>query len=324
MLSGNGRHRRPRQAPALFVAAGVTGSAVAIPLLGATSASAADGTAWDRVAACETSGAWSENSGNGYYGGLQLTQEDWEKYGGLEYAPSADQASRNQQIYVAEKILAKEGPAAWPVCGLTAGLTEGSGSVDVDTGVQQDQSSGTSGSGTSESGTSDTSGNSDTSTSAGSSGESPSPAATPPSDAASPDSSDLSDSSVSDGPSSTADELAKSDTSPESGSESEPTPSAPQDPQSDMSGQGVGSSSLTDTGAVGTGRHRGPSADESPAADGSYTVRPGDTLWSIADSLGLQGGWRELYAENKQVIGADPNVIIPGQQLHVGAETGEK
>ena len=54
MLTGNGRHRRPRQAPALLVAAGVTGSAIAIPLLGATGASAADGNTWDQVAKCET------------------------------------------------------------------------------------------------------------------------------------------------------------------------------------------------------------------------------------------------------------------------------
>ncbi|MFD5075905.1 transglycosylase family protein, partial [Streptomyces sp. NPDC058371] len=135
MLSGNGRHRRPRQAPALLVAAGVTGSAIAIPLLGATSASAADGTTWDRVAECESGGSWSADNGNGYYGGLQLTQENWEKYGGLAYAPSADQASRSQQIAVAEKVLDAKGLAAWPTCGPLSGLSKDTGSVDVDTGV---------------------------------------------------------------------------------------------------------------------------------------------------------------------------------------------
>ncbi|NEB65776.1 transglycosylase, partial [Streptomyces fulvissimus] len=54
MLSGNGRHRRPRQAPAFVVAAGVTGSAIAIPLLGAGTASAADTATWDRLAECES------------------------------------------------------------------------------------------------------------------------------------------------------------------------------------------------------------------------------------------------------------------------------
>ncbi|HET9381194.1 MAG TPA: transglycosylase family protein, partial [Streptomyces sp.] len=109
MLPGNGRHRRPRQAPALLVAAGVTGSAIAIPLLGATGASAASGTTWDQVAECESGGSWSADTGNGRYGGLQLTQANWEKYGGLDYATSADQASRSQQIAVAEKVLADQG-----------------------------------------------------------------------------------------------------------------------------------------------------------------------------------------------------------------------
>src|SRR5512147_1837227 len=73
MLTGNGRHRRPRQAPALIVAAGVTGSAIAIPLLGAASANAVDGTTWDKVAECESGGSWSTDTGNGYHGGLQIS-----------------------------------------------------------------------------------------------------------------------------------------------------------------------------------------------------------------------------------------------------------
>ena len=93
MISGNGRHRRPRQAPALLVAAGVTGSAIAIPLLGAASAHAADGTTWDKVANCESGGAWSADPGNGYYGGLQISQDDWVAYGGTQYASAADPAA---------------------------------------------------------------------------------------------------------------------------------------------------------------------------------------------------------------------------------------
>ncbi|MEU6124883.1 transglycosylase family protein [Streptomyces sp. NPDC047123] len=134
MLSGNGRHRRPRQAPALIVAAGVTGSAIAIPLLGATGASAADTTTWDKLAECESGGAWSANPGSGYYGGLQLSQETWERYGGLAYAPSAEQASKSQQIAVAEKILDARGPQAWPSCAPIAGLTDGGAAADVDPG----------------------------------------------------------------------------------------------------------------------------------------------------------------------------------------------
>ncbi|MEU2118736.1 transglycosylase family protein [Streptomyces sp. NPDC016459] len=122
MRSGNGRHRRPRQAPALVVAAGVTGSAMALPLLATGSASAADAATWDRVAECESGGQWSANFGNGMYGGLQFTQDSWERHGGLAYAPSADLASRAQQIAVAEKALAK-GSAEWATCAPIAGLT---------------------------------------------------------------------------------------------------------------------------------------------------------------------------------------------------------
>jgi nucleoid-associated protein YgaU len=58
--------------------------------------------------------------------------------------------------------------------------------------------------------------------------------------------------------------------------------------------------------------------------DGSYTVRSGDSLWAIADSLDLGGGWQGLYAGNKETIGADPDHILPGQELVITAETGEK
>ena len=72
---------------------------------------------WDAIAQCESGGNWSINTGNGYYGGLQFTQQTWEAYGGLSYAPRADLASRAAQIAVAEKVYAAGGLGAWPVCG---------------------------------------------------------------------------------------------------------------------------------------------------------------------------------------------------------------
>ncbi|MEU7697866.1 transglycosylase family protein [Streptomyces sp. NPDC039028] len=133
MRSGNGRHRRPRQAPAIVVAAGVTGSAMALPLLATGSASAADAATWDRVAECESGGQWSANFGNGMYGGLQFTQDSWERHGGLSYAPSPDLASRAQQIAVAEKALAK-GSNEWATCAPIAGLKNDGTSPGVDPG----------------------------------------------------------------------------------------------------------------------------------------------------------------------------------------------
>lgn len=331
MLSGNGRHRRPRQAPALLVAAGVTGSAIAIPLLGATGASAATGTTWDQVANCETEGSWSANDGDGHYGGLRIAQKDWDEYGGLDYAPRADQASRNQQIAVAEKILADQGVGYWSTCGLLNGLTKDSQAAEVDTGVGSGEGSEES-SGSGSSGLFSSEGSSTGSSGNGSSGE----ASGTPSASASNTPSGSSEASL-DG-SSRAGNSAKSGTPSDSGSESsdsEESGSTSADPtkqdDSDNSWQVGGSSSLVDTGALGGGKHRGDSADEDAAADtgtsagrhtagGGYTVRVGDTLESIADSLDLEGGWRALYEENKQAIGSDPSHISPGQTLGLGAE----
>lgn len=135
MGSANGRHRRPRQAPAIVVAAGVTGSAIAIPLLGAAGAHAADATTWDRVAECESGGMWSADLGNGFYGGLQFSQETWKAYGGASYAERADLASRAQQIAVAEKVLEDRGPRAWPSCAVISGLAEDGTLPGVDPGI---------------------------------------------------------------------------------------------------------------------------------------------------------------------------------------------
>ncbi|MFI8829217.1 transglycosylase family protein [Streptomyces sp. NPDC053431] len=91
-----------------------------------SSASAASAETWDRVAECESSGNWQINTGNGYYGGLQFTQATWGEFGGLKYAARADLASREQQIEIAEAVLAVQGPGAWPVCSARAGLTQDS------------------------------------------------------------------------------------------------------------------------------------------------------------------------------------------------------
>lgn len=77
---------------------------------------------WDCVADCESSGRWAVNTGNGLYGGLQFRQPTWEEYGGLRFAPRADLASREQQIRVAEEVLATQGWDAWPTCSKRYGL----------------------------------------------------------------------------------------------------------------------------------------------------------------------------------------------------------
>ena len=115
------------------VLAGVVVAAPVAGLVTATSASAADTSTWEAVAQCESTGNWSINTGNGYYGGLQFSASTWAAYGGTSYASSADQATEGQQIAVAEKVLASQGPGAWPVCGPQAGLSQGGAAASVDT-----------------------------------------------------------------------------------------------------------------------------------------------------------------------------------------------
>ncbi|WP_188269452.1 MULTISPECIES: transglycosylase family protein [unclassified Streptomyces] len=76
-------------------------------------AGAASVATWDRVAQCESTGNWSINTGNGYYGGLQISLYNWRYYGGLNYAARPDLATKKQQILIAEKILADQGARAW-------------------------------------------------------------------------------------------------------------------------------------------------------------------------------------------------------------------
>jgi hypothetical protein len=86
------------------------------PKIGATNS-------WERLAKCEAGGNWAINTGNGYYGGLQFDVDTWRYYGGTAYAPLAHQASREEQIAIAEKVRDDRGGyGAWPACSRELGL----------------------------------------------------------------------------------------------------------------------------------------------------------------------------------------------------------
>ncbi|MFF1509124.1 transglycosylase family protein [Streptomyces sp. NPDC058326] len=357
MRSGNGRHRRPRQAPALVVAAGVTGSAMALPLLATGSASAADAATWDRVAECESGGQWSANFGNGMYGGLQFTQDSWERHGGLAYAPSADLASRAQQIAVAEKALAK-GSTEWATCAPIAGLANDGTAPGVDPGpasvpkvptgpvVESNRTAGLPEASTGSTGTEETTGTvaptapvtpsapatsttpvSPTAPGAPTTPVSPS-APTDPADPsaptapatpvtpdasatpATPDSSVTPGTPEGDTPSATPgsgkhrgeaapEETGKEGTSPESGRHASSTSKVTETPVTATPAE-----SETDSGAT-----------DSRGTSDAYTVQPGDSLSDIAQENELLGGWTALYDANRQTVGIDPNLILPGQSL---------
>lgn len=313
MRSGNGRHRRPRQVPALVVTAGVTGSALALPLLAAGGASAADTATWDKVADCESGGTWSANFGSGAYGGLQFSLEQWKNAGGLAYAERPDLASRSQQIAVAERVLASQGPQAWPLCSASAGLTQQGPAAQVDPGNTPGP-------------VAPSPSRPDNTVPATGSGGRPTdfgaPTPQPSTPGASPSTgpSGLPDYPL--GPSTGLPVMPEPDysvppTDPTVPPTTPPTtppvaPTTPVDPTAPAAGVSptapVNPTAPATPGATpdtaggekadGGGKHRGPAAIEVPAAPGTasgtsaeptYTVKPGDSLTAIADANGLKG-----------------------------------
>ena len=114
----SGRHRKTPSSAVNVAKIAFTGAVLGTGGLAlAGHASAATDGEWDRVAGCESGGNWAINTGNGYQGGLQFSPGTWSGHGGGEYAPAAHLATKDEQIAVAERVLATQGRGAWPVCG---------------------------------------------------------------------------------------------------------------------------------------------------------------------------------------------------------------
>ena len=103
---------------ALLVTGALAIAAMAVSTVFSTGTAHADSMNWDAVAKCESGGNWAANTGNGHYGGLQFKQATWSSNGG---AGSPVTASREEQIRVAENVLATQGAKAWPKCGALGG-----------------------------------------------------------------------------------------------------------------------------------------------------------------------------------------------------------
>ncbi len=124
------RARRSKRVLGGLVATGI--ATVAGTVLVPTAANAASESTWDALAQCESGGNWSIDTGNGYYGGLQFSLSTWQAYGG---SGNPADASRAEQIRVAENTLAGQGWGAWPTCSARIGA---SGSAEPSsTPVQQ-------------------------------------------------------------------------------------------------------------------------------------------------------------------------------------------
>ncbi|MFF7632512.1 transglycosylase family protein [Kitasatospora sp. NPDC008050] len=292
LLTGNGRHRRRTQTEKAIAAAGVAGVGLAVPLLTATSAHAAPVSVWDQVANCESTNNWSIDTHNGFYGGLQFTSSTWAAYGGTQYAAQANQASKAQQISVAERVLADQGPGAWPVCSVKAGLSKGGAPAGVDasadSGAAQQQSA----------------------SQAQPTAQQSKPQAqqqTQPQQSATPSF-----------PGQAGWDAGgkvfwyEKDggwywTSHQSVYNQFAAPAqAPVQVQTPVQVPAQAPAAAAPTAQTGA-----------PAGHG-YTVQAGDTLSTIAQAQHLSGGWQQLYQANHSTVGGDPNLIMPGQQLRFG------
>ncbi|ALE83154.1 transglycosylase family protein [Pseudonocardia sp. HH130629-09] len=122
-----GRHRKPTEtgwkvarisAFAAVAAAplGVVGTAAAAESTSSAAPSVERTAAWEKLAHCESTGNWDADTGNGFKGGLQFTPSTWKEFGGRKYAPSAEQATKAQQIEIAKKVQDEQGWTAWPAC----------------------------------------------------------------------------------------------------------------------------------------------------------------------------------------------------------------
>ena len=115
----SGRHRKPTNTGRTVAKFALTGAVLGVTGVAFSgTAAAAPDSDWDRLSQCESGGNWAINTGNGYQGGLQFSPSTWSGHGGGEFAPTAEQATREEQIVVAERVLASQGKGAWPTCGV--------------------------------------------------------------------------------------------------------------------------------------------------------------------------------------------------------------
>ena len=215
---------------------GVTVAAISAAglALSGTAANAASTSTWDALAQCESSGNWAINTGNGYTGGLQFSPTTWAAYGGTG---SAADASREQQIAVAERVQASQGWGAWPSCSAKLGLSGGA------TGAVQSV-----------------------------------PVQAAPVQAAPVQAAPVQAAPV----------------------QAAPVQSAP-----------LQSASVTQAPA---GKH----ATAVALSGETYTLQAGDTLSTVAQRLGVEGGWQRLADANLDTI-SNPNLVFAGQVIQLPA-----
>jgi resuscitation-promoting factor RpfA len=114
-------HMRVRTLLSAAALTAATATPVALVATAAPAHAASERT-WDRLAQCESGGRWRIDTGNGYFGGLQISKSTWDGYGGGRFAAYPDNATKGEQIRIAERIQDGQGWNAWPACSDEIGL----------------------------------------------------------------------------------------------------------------------------------------------------------------------------------------------------------
>jgi LysM repeat protein len=357
MPGHRGRHRKPSNAGKNLAKTAIAGAVIGVPLASAGQAHAAPDDVWDRVAKCESGNNWAINTGNGFQGGLQFTQSTWRGFGGTQFASAANRATREQQIVIAERVLARQGWNAWPVCSHKAGARSSKATprvITVKAPAEKPEKP---------------------KTPPGSRGKHalapgtpavPLPAPAPPNPlvpeagrlealhgkdtAAKP----LTAMPIAPLPAPAAPAAPAPAEHPQTilaapappAEKAAPPPVAPAAPAAPEAkeplltaldapahgapapvGQAAPPAPAPQPAAPAAPKPAAPAApqpaapaEQAPApaaAQRTYQVRPGDTLSGIATEQGVAGGWRAIYQANRGTVG-DANLIRPGQQLTLG------
>ena len=233
--------------------AAISGAGLALT---AVPSQAADASTWDALAQCESGGNWNINTGNGFSGGLQFLPSTWAAYGGTGDPSSA---SREEQIAVAERVLAGQGWGAWPACSAKLGLSGGA------TGSVSTQS------------------------------QTVTPQATQ--------------------------EYVAPETTQQYVAEAPVAETVPVETYTAPQAQPAPEAVVPQTQVLPEAQVAAPAPVQTPApalSGETYTVQSGDTLSTIAEKLGIEGGWEALYNANADTI-IHPDLIFTGQVLQLPA-----
>jgi nucleoid-associated protein YgaU len=274
--SGRGRHRKPSN-NARKLGLATAPLVAAIPMATASPASAA-GSAWDRLANCESGGNWHINTGNGYYGGLQFADGTWDGYGGERYANRADLASRAEQIVIAAKLLDNSGWGPWPACSNKLGLGGSEKREALATAAEIKERM------------------------RGDKAEEKKKA----DDQAEDKKADGGEAKKDDG-------AAEAAPAADDGQRNGDVRPADKDKDKDKDKAADRAKDNRGSDRATRGKHRKASAETA-----TYVVRRGDSLSAIARKRDVPGGWQNLYRMNRKTIGGNPGLIYPGQRLRLG------